>query len=176
MNRHLRLDTIEVNHLDELRDNRNDTAVRSWCRQVGLISGHDQSKWHLRINEDPTIKMFRLYCPVECKTVGACGLTSIDYINSRAEFSLYTFPSFRKSGYAKKGLTLLFEFGFEELNLNLIWGETFENNPAQYIFEKIGMTKEGIRRDFYYKNGKYINAILYSIKKAEFNTAASMIS
>jgi RimJ/RimL family protein N-acetyltransferase len=60
-------------------------------------------------------------------------------------------------------LTLLFDHGFDVLNLNRIWGEVFSFNHAANIFEKIGMEKEGVRKEFYFKSGRYVDATLYSI-------------
>jgi RimJ/RimL family protein N-acetyltransferase len=70
---------------------------------------------------------------------------------------------------AKKALKMLFKFGFDDLNLHLIWGETFDGNPACALFERIGMEKEGTRRDFYFKEGKFISCHLYSITSDQFD-------
>ena len=100
--------------------------------------------------------------------VGVCGLTDIDWINRRAEFSLYVAPEQHRKGLGHRALNLLFAEGFGTLNLNLIWGETFKGNPAAIMFLKAGMKKEGTRREFYYRNGIYTDAILYSIRRDEF--------
>jgi tryptophan synthase alpha chain len=39
------------------------------------------------------------------------------------------------------------------------------SNQQISYFERIGFKKEGIRRDFYFKNGKFIDAFLVSIKR-----------
>ena len=169
----IRLMPIEEDMLPWLRDYRNDYNIRKWCRQVGLLSDHDQMNWYHKINNDKSINMFsiiRTENEDEGRLVGVCGLTSIDYINRNAEFSCYVGTEFRLSGYCSKALNILFRYGFMELNLHSIWGETFEHNPAMHLFNKMGMTKDGIRRQFYYKEGKYIDAILISITKSEFTS------
>ena len=162
------LNPIEESMLPSLKTYRNKYDTRRWCRQIGLLSDFDQNRWYKKINNDPTIKMFGIVEDLSGYLIGVCGLTSIDFINRHAEFSCYIEPDFRLRGYSEDALYLLFGFGFGELNLNLIWGETFEHNPARKLFAKIGMIEEGIRRDFYYKEGEYINAVLISIKKSEF--------
>jgi len=181
----MKLRRIEKSDLSLLRQWRNDPRIYSWCRQNNLISEIDQEKWFIKQNDDPTIRMFCFLNEHEpeisngsewghsCKhtpecIIGVCGLTDIDLVNRRAEFSLYVAPEFQGKGYARGVLKLLFEHGFDDLNLNLIWGETFAFNPAQYLFEKIGMKRDGVRRDFYFKGGEYIDAILYSIKREEW--------
>ena len=56
-------------------------------------------------------------------------------------------------------------------NLNVIWGETFEGNHAYDMFLKLGMKHEGTRRQFYFKEGKHIDAHLVSITRQEFMEA-----
>ena len=162
------LHAISAEHLDAMMDQRNNYEIRRWCRQVGLISEIDQHEWFMAQNDDRTIRMFEVHNPAG-ELIGICGLTDIDLISRRAEFSLYIFREFQLRGYSCKTLCTLFTFGFREMNLHLIWGETFDRNPAAKVFEKIGMTKEGTRRDFYFKNGEYIDAHLYSIRRSEWS-------
>jgi RimJ/RimL family protein N-acetyltransferase len=164
------LDTIEESDLETMRSWRNNPRIHNWCRQTGLISKIDQLNWYKRQNDDPNIRMFKIISDdgEVLSKVGICGLTSIDYNARRAEFSCYVAPHKQGNGYAKDALKALFHHGFASLNLRLIWGETFSENPARHMFEKLGMVREGVRRQFYFKNGKYIDAILYSITKEEF--------
>jgi len=151
---------------------RNNEAIRKWCRQVGLIDDLQQENWLRKISSDPTIRMYSIKDIGKTKSyiVGVCGLTDIDHINQRAEFSCYIFPEVQGNGYATKALEVLFRHGFNDLNLNIIWGETFEGNPAYKLFiNKLGMKHEGSRCQFYFKNGKFIDAYLVSISRKEFN-------
>ena len=164
------LDIISEGDLAYMRHNRNLPEIRDWCRQVGLIDPIQQEDWHKRISSDPTIRMYTIYMG---DSVGVCGLTDIDHVNQRAEFSCYIYPEHQGSGYATKALKTLFKHGFDDLNLNMIWGETFEGNAAIHIFtEKLGMFLEGTRRNFYYKKGKFLDAHLLSISKEEFRNVS----
>lgn len=161
---------LQNKHVDFYRKCRNKPEIRGWCRQVGLISEQDQEKWFKAQNDDKTIQMFEVWCDpmIDGKPSGVCGLTSIDMHVRKAEFSLWIDPDKQRRGIAKKALHTLFNYGFDELGLNIIWGETFSENPARHLFKKIGMHVEGTRRDFYYKNGKHIDAILFSAKAHEW--------
>jgi len=161
---------IEEDMLPYLKEFRNDYEVRRWCRQVGLLNDYNQESWFESINEDDTVSMYAIISTIddELTLVGVCGLTSIDYINRRAEFSCYIGSNYRLRGFCSEALYLLFGHGFLDMNLHVIWGETFEHNLARKTFAKIGMKEEGVRRDFYYKEGKYINAVLISMTKNEF--------
>jgi RimJ/RimL family protein N-acetyltransferase len=66
-------------------------------------------------------------------------------------------------------MKLLFGRGFEDLGLETIWGETFDGNKALKMFKEFGMKVEGVRRNFYYKEGGFINATLVSMTREEWD-------
>jgi RimJ/RimL family protein N-acetyltransferase len=160
---------LEKRRIEVYRTWRNRPEIRKWCRQYDLISERDQELWFEWQNDDPNTHMFEVM-EVPDKIydgIGVCGLTSCDLINRRAEFSLYIAPTYQGEGLGSKALKALLLFGFNSLNLNLIWGECFDGNPALKMFEKLGFQSDGIRRDFYFRDGQYIDAHLVSIKKLE---------
>lgn len=146
---------------------RNDELIANWCRQYLPISWDHHVKWFESLEGRKDVEMFVI--DHNGFFAGVCGLTDIDYINSRAEFSLYIKRELQREKLGTKSLSGLLKVGFNRLNLNLIWGETFEGNPAIKMFEKVGMIKDGTRRQFYFRDGKYIDAHLYSITREEFN-------
>lgn len=151
----------------KIREWRNNPAVYKWCRQRTMISDVEHDRWFEAQSKDPSIQMFSIYS--DNRFVGVCGFTSIDNVNRRAEFSLYIAPDSHGDGYGTSALKTLFSHGFKDLGFHSIWGETFEDNKAARMFEKIGMKKEGIRREFYFKNGKFIDAHLYGVLGSEWN-------
>ena len=164
------LKRIEKDDLDNLLEWRNDPGLMRFFRQKTFLSKIEHYNWFEAIQLDKTIEMFKVDCEDEYYAmVGVCGLTSIDYINSRAEFSLYIGPEYQRKGIGKQVLNLLLDQAFNKFNLHLVWGESFEYNPAREMFKKMGFLEEGKRREFYYKDGKYIDAYLYSITRDEWN-------
>ena len=151
------------NHMDDLRAWRNDERIYNWCRQFTLINDMQQSLWFESQSKDSSIEMMLI--KEKGRMIGVCGLTSIDHKNRRAEFSLYIAPDHQGKGMATDALKTLFKWGFNELNLNRIWVESFAANKANALFEKIGMQKEGARKEFYFKGGKYVDAILWSANR-----------
>jgi len=169
-NHGLHLGTIERGYIENLRSWRNNPMVRNWCRQTGLISDLEQEDWYEWQAKDPNSVMYTIRVPsIAYHSVGICGLTSINFIAMHAEFSLYIAPEMRRKGYAVKALKTLFDHGFKDLNLHSIWGETFENNPAFGLFKSLGMKVDGKRREFYYKNGRYIDCHLISLLRSEWD-------
>lgn len=156
------------------REWRNDPAIWKWCRQNALISRAAHMRWLDRIETDPTIKMFGVRINAAAD-IGVCGLTSIDRINQCAEFSLYIAPEFQRRGYAKEALKLLLDHGFKDQNLNRIWGETFDGNPALRMFIDLGMRLEGTSRQAYFRGGKFIDCHRVAILRSEWNGVPSFI-
>lgn len=161
------LSTIDKEMLPTLRKWRNHPSVKRWCRQHNLINEINHQNWYEWQSKDKSLEMLSVI--KDSDLIGVCGLTSIDYIHRRAEFSLYIGPEHQCKGHGKKALIELLSFGFNDLNLNLIWGESFNGNPALSMFESIGFCYEGTRRMFYYVDGEYLDAHLVSISKDEFN-------
>lgn len=145
---------------------RNDYRIYSWCRQNDLLDWNNHLDWFDNLGNDKTIKMYSIY--IGKIIVGVCGFTDINLINQRAEFSLYIGPEFRFKGYAKEALNCLLFEGFSKYPFQTIWGESFDKNPAIKIFTNLGFKQDGIRRDFYFRNGRFIDAHLFSIKRSEY--------
>lgn len=175
------LDIIDKNELDRMRCWRNIPQIWRWCRQNDLIYPESQEKWYDWQRDDSKTKMYSIRAnTTNMELIGICGLTDIDLVNRRAEFSLYLGPEYQGHGLSRPSLFTLFSYGFKELGLKSIWGETFENNRAQNVFTSIGMKEDGRRRQFYFKDGEFCDAILFSMLDTEFKeqkwTLSSMAS
>lgn len=160
------LDTINYPIAPMIRQWRNDYRIWKWCRQNDLITQDSHGQWADNLKNRKDVAMYAIKDGPIC--VGVCGLTDIDRINQRAEFSLYIAPEHQGKGFAKPSLATLLSHGFLNQNLNVIWGETFEDNKAYDMFIKLGMKHEGTRREFYFRSGEFIDAHLVSMTRKEF--------
>lgn len=169
--RDVTLEPITIDHLKFLRRCRNDERIYKWCRTSRPVTEDEHMIWFYKLAEASQSDVYVI--KDDGNLVGSCAL-SIDRPNNRAEFSLYIDPSLHKLGYGKKSLKTLFDRGFKNLDLNLIWGECFDKNPALKLFLDCGMRIDGYRRDFYFKNNKYIGAMLVSITETEWAARCSV--
>jgi RimJ/RimL family protein N-acetyltransferase len=147
---------------------RNNIEIRRWCRQYSLISEAEQENWMKTLHTNHSIKMFGVKS-LQGTLVGICGLTSIDRVNQKAEFSLYIAPDYHGEGYGSSALYLILQHGFDDQNLNRIYGESFEGNPAQNLFSKAGMKLEGTFKQSYFREGKFIDSMIWAMTREEFN-------
>lgn len=160
--------TTELPHQQEKW--RNDPRVHAWTRQNGILPAGSMESWKKRLETDPTVKMFgiQVFDGSTAGFCGTCGLTSIDLIHRKAEFSCLIGPEFQGRGYGRLALIELFNYGFRDLGLNKIWGETLVGNHALNIFLKLGMKEEGLLKQTYFKNGKFVDSIMIGLVKSEW--------
>lgn len=159
---------------------RNQYSTWKTCRQNSVLSLESHEAWFDSLQDDPTVKMFSIRpaettsdgIPVDIyqRFVGVCGFTSIDQVNQKAEFSLYIGSEYRKKGFAKAALKTLLSHGFNNLNLNSIWGECFEGNQALNMFEDLGFEREGFRREAYFRDGAFIGAYMVSMLRSDWTS------
>ena len=168
------LDSIDAVDPDLLLAWRNNYKIWRYCRQNDLIPKGKHLSWYdgASHHEDTHNRMYSIWTKISGNfaPVGACGLTNIDDMNRNAEFSLYIGPEVQKKGYGEKALKTLISHGFNNLNLEVIWGESFDYNQARNMFKRIGMKEEGCRRHFYFREGQYHDAYLYSMLRSEWET------
>ncbi len=171
MNIDLSLAPIDRDDLPRLRRWRNDWRIIAWTRQYDMLNEVEHEGWFERMSIDHTTRMYKIVMKAYGETVpvGVCGLTSIDWRCRRAEFSLYVGPEWQRRGIGKMALSILLTHGFDNLGLNLIFGETFTENPGIPMYEALGFQKEGTRRQHYFKDGRFIDAHLYSITAGEWH-------
>lgn len=138
-----------------------------WCRQTDMLDWNSHCKWFDNLGNDQSIKMYLIKTDADIP-VGVCGITDLDLLNKRAEFSLYIAKEYQFRGYGKIALLRLIDHAFQCYSIDQIWGESIEGNPAIEMFKSIGLTTDGLRRNFYFKNGVSKNALLMSITRDEF--------
>ncbi len=164
---------VDSTDCELLRKWRNNPTIMAWTRQRHFVSDADQREWFDRQRQDPTIQMYKIVMTLAKthRTVGVCGLTGIDNVNRRAEFSLLIGPEHQRNGYGRYGMKLLLQHAFLNLGLAQVWGESFDGNPAMKLFDELGFKRDGIRRAFYAKGGRYLDAHLFSITGDEWSAS-----
>lgn len=147
----------------------NDYRIWKWRRQNDLISDWQQDKWFESQAQNSTIKIYKIMMKSETSTpIGVCGFTGIDLTNRHAEFSLYIAPGYWGNKLGRPALSVLLTHGFKNLGFHVIHGEVFDGNPALKLFIEVGFRIEGTRQDFYFRDGKFIDCHLISMKEDEW--------
>lgn len=151
------------------------------CRQVLPISIEHHRAYRNRVVNDSTVKMFTIVdrSPVNDSTlnpltytdkvVGQCGLTSIDPVYRKAEYSMLIGKEYTGKGYATEALKELLYMGFMQLGLKRIWGEVLDGNIAGvHIATKVGFNIEGVQKCTYFKHGQWLNSIIVGMTDDDY--------
>ena len=103
--------------------------------------------------------------------IGHCGLYYINWTSRTAEFGIYIGDKeYRKGGYGSDALRTLISYGFNDLNMNRIWCEVYNNNEgALEVYKHVGFIYEGKLRENYYNEGKYWDSHIMGMLKNEYN-------
>jgi len=113
-----------------------------------------------------------LNCDDDVETaIGTTFLKNIDLRNKNAEFGIFIGDdSHRGKGYSIPAVIQTLEYGFWKLHLHRIYLSVMADNiPAIASYNTVGFIQEGVFRDTYNRNGKYINTVFMGILEAEFN-------
>jgi len=113
----------------------------------------------------------RYFALKNSELVGMGGITNIQWENSIGEISLIIDPKITGNGFGTTAVSLLFEAGFNQLNLKTIFGECYYCNPAIEFWKKITQKCSGYttilpNRKFW--EGTYYNSLYFSVDRDGF--------
>lgn len=102
--------------------------------------------------------------------IGNIALKDIDWIDRTAEFScIFGNKEYWGKGYCTEATRILFNHGFNKLNLNKIWlGSVYTNLGMNRVAVKLGMKREAIFEKHVFLDGKYIDIIRYRMFQNEW--------
>lgn len=101
--------------------------------------------------------------------VGTIQLRDIQSFARRSLFSIILKPGAQGKGYGSDALRTLLGFAFNELNLHKITLMVYESNEGgRRLYEKVGFQYEGRLRQQVYRQGRYEDQLVYSLRQSEF--------
>ena len=150
--------------------------VRAWVNEPDLardvnrvlpVTSLEHEKWYAELVTRTDAVTFAIRH--KSKTIGLCGLKTIDSRNRHAELWLYIGePPQRGQGLGRRTYALLSRFGFDQLNLNRIHIYVAEYNKASLrACAACGFQDEGRFRDYIYLDGAYHDAISLAVLRHE---------
>lgn len=165
--------TFEEEDVDLIYKWMNDDELKKLS--VGLnrrMSKEECRNWVLaRKNHNP-YQVWWAICAIDTdKMIGYASITNIHYINSSAETGAVLIgDSEYNDGFAwLETVYHMFEYAFESLGLNRVYGESLVGHPMSNRIGKIMfMTTEGILRQAAYKNGRFYDLQMDSILRDEY--------
>ena len=102
--------------------------------------------------------------------IGGCGLGDIRWTDRSARYGIFIGePDHRRKGHGTEVTRLVVKYAFETLNLNRVeLGVLDFNDGAIRAYEKAGFVREGVQREYCFRDGAYHDHIMYSILAREY--------
>lgn len=152
--------------IDMFNDPEIEHLVGGWAFPVSLFA---QERWLEAHYNDPNAVRF----VIDTKEDGAVGilvLTDIDWKNKRAAVGLkIASKEKRAKGYGTDATMAIMRYVFDELGFHRLEASRLAVNQASArMTEKCGFVEEGIKRDYIYKGGKFIDLVEASILADEY--------
>jgi len=117
-------------------------------------------------NNDP-INVFAI--DMNSEAAGAIGIfPQSDIHEKNAEMGYWLAEPFWGNGIITCAIGQIVEYGFKTFDITRIFARPFSTNPAsQRVLEKAGFTCEARLKNAVYKNGSYMDELIYAIRKNE---------
>jgi RimJ/RimL family protein N-acetyltransferase len=170
----VRLRAIDRKDLPQFVKWLNDPDVRRGLMHFQPFSVDDEEEWYEGMRKSPLEEhplTIEIKVEDQWEPIGNCGLFGINWRIRSAEFGIFIGVKDQwDKGFGTEALRLSVRHGFETLNLNRICLRVYADNPrAIRSYEKAGLTVEGSLRQGHYHGGEYIDVVLMSILRSEWN-------
>ena len=131
-----------------------------------LEATQEQMDWFADNENAGTGKWFAV-CSLDGSVFyGAGGYNDVDKINRRAEIGFWLLPEYWGKGIMGEAMPIIFQYGFDVLNLHRIEGFVESGNEkCKSAVAKVGFIYEGTMSDSEFKNGEFVNVDIF----AKFN-------
>lgn len=168
---HISLTPFTAKNLDKTRQWANDQEICVGILRVLPVTEYDQEQWFVNLCHDLSKIVLSVQLLENEKHVGNSGFYDIDYLHRRAElWMLIGDKTCWGKGYGRQIVQLMLSYGFDSLNLNRIFLHVRHDHPrAVKLYENAGFKTEGVLREQYFMQGKYINVLVMSILRSDYD-------
>lgn len=104
---------------------------------------------------------------VDGEAVGSIGLhAQSDIMCKNMELGYFLGEPFWGKGIITEAVKQIVDYGFQHFDITRIYARPYGNNPAsQKVLEKAGFTLEARIEKNIYKNGEFLDELIYAIRK-----------
>jgi UDP-4-amino-4,6-dideoxy-N-acetyl-beta-L-altrosamine N-acetyltransferase len=158
---------LNLELLESIRRWRNNPNIRKWMFNDREISREEHFKFIESLKN--TDNKFYYLVKKSNTYIGVVSLTHIDYNNRNAYFGMYVNP---ENKVPKAGTLLgraILTLAFTIANLHTLKLKVLENNiRAIKLYKKLGFEKEGILKEFIFRDNKWLDVIIMGMTEDEY--------
>ena len=148
----------------------NETVARNFGQYSLVVSSKNDLKW---LYEPPSdMQRYAMVLLDGDVMIGSISIHNIDHLNRNAFIGIFIGEEeHRNKGYGAEAIQLILAYGFKTLNLHNVMLSVHEDNiEGIACYKKIGFREVGRRREWLFKNGKYIDIIYMDMLECEFKS------
>lgn len=169
----VRLRAVEESDLEKLHYWANDPVTQDLIGPIHFPSSMDfHQNWFQKLKNDPLNLRFVIELP-DKKIIGLSSLMNIDWRNRHAWHGVMIgAEEARGQGHGLDAIMATMRYAFDELHLERLDGSMIETNKASravYCSKFVGWKEEGIRRNYFFRKGRYWDQILVGITRADYD-------
>jgi RimJ/RimL family protein N-acetyltransferase len=135
------------------------------------FSSRSTEEWvRSRKDNNLTDHVFCIVTPEE-GVIGTANIVNIDWKNKTAFHGIMIGDEkLRGRGYALDAVFAIMRYSFMDLGLNRLDSDIIEYNhrSIKFYLEKCGWKSEGVRRDWYFRNGKYHDKVVVGVTREDY--------
>lgn len=162
------LHTVEEDDLDVVARARSDPDVRVPLAIDTPTNSDGIEEFFEETISDDEDGVHLLAC-VDEEVVGAMNFLDVDHTSGVANLAYWVLPEHQGEGYASEALSLVLEYGFDELRLNRVQADCLETNDASHgLLESFGFAQEGRFRDAEFLDGEHVDVLRYGLLAEEW--------
>lgn len=172
LGKNITLRAIEEDDLPTLHTWANDPSTQDIIGDIHFPSSFEfHKKWFQGLQGDNLNLRFAIDSP----DLGLLGISSIMHIDWRNRHAWHGVmlgdKDIRGKGYGTDAVMATMRYAFNEMGLERLDGSMIEYNTTSIGFycEKLGWKREGIRRKYYYRKGRYWDQIVVGITKEDYH-------
>lgn len=160
----INLRALELDDLEFLFKIENDSKFQKISSSILPFSKHYLEKYIMESNLDIFLeKQFRFVICIENNNpIGLIDLFDFDPINHRAGIGIVIINTHRKKGYALESVKLIEDISKKDLQIHQLYVSVgVDNKSSLNLFKKLGYLEIGVKKDWNYVNGQYIDELLF---------------
>jgi len=161
----LSLRGIRAEDIDFIYEGLSDPRVTAYYAVAfpTLEATREQMDWYAEIWRQRSGLWWSIRRRESGELVGAVGFNNYEAGNRRAEIGYWLLPQFWGRGYASEALEVVIRAAFDELRLHRIEAYVEQGNTASgRLLDRLGFTHEGTLRECEFKDGTYIDLLVYA--------------
>jgi RimJ/RimL family protein N-acetyltransferase len=169
----IRLRAAERSDIPRFVEWLNDNDVCQYLMIYYPMSMAIEEKWfedNTKRSPSEQVLVMEIFTESGWKAIGNISLMNFSDIDREAEVGLFIGDKSEwGKGYGRKALKLMLNYGFYTLNLNRIYLRVYENNLRGIrAYKATGFIEEGRMRQAKFSNGKYLDVLLMSVLRDEW--------